>query len=175
MSWIFGYGSLIWNPGFEYLESRVCVLQGWRLRFWQASEDHRGTPAFPGRVATIVPDDEGQVWGRAYLLPGRRQEIMAYLDHREKGGYERKTFEVVAEDESILASICYVGGREGGSYVGPEAEDATASVIRRAVGPSGKNVDYLRNLHSSLSEMDRMEPHVDRLLRLVGRFPQSTK
>ena len=175
MSWIFGYGSLIWNPGFQYLESRNARLDDWQLRFWQASEDHRGTPEFPGRVATIVPKIGGQVWGRAYRLPGDREEILAYLDHREKGGYERLTFDVLSDQGSTLSTLCYVGLFEGGSFVGPEKELATATIIRRAVGPSGNNVDYLRKLHNCLSEMDRMEPHVDRLLRLVESFPQSTK
>jgi cation transport protein ChaC len=175
VSWLFGYGSLIWNPGFEYLESRVACLEDWQLRFWQASEDHRGTPGFPGRVATIIPQPGSQVWGRAYRLPGKRDEIMAYLDHREKGGYERFSFQVVTECASTLPSLSYVGLSEGASFIGPEEETTTASIIRQAIGPSGKNVDYLRKLHISLSQMNRMEPHVDRLLRLVDSFPQCTK
>jgi glutathione-specific gamma-glutamylcyclotransferase len=175
VSWIFGYGSLIWNPGFEYLESRIARLDDWQLRFWQASEDHRGTPEYPGRVATIVPKRGEQVWGRAYRLLGDRDQIMAYLDHREKGGYQRLALDVLADDDSTLSALCYVGLFEGGSFVGPEKEDTTAVIIKRAVGPSGENIDYLRKLHNSLSEMNRMEPHVDRLLRLVDPFPQSTR
>lgn len=145
----------------------VACLEDWQLRFWQASEDHRGTPEFPGRVATVVPRAGARVWGRAYLLPGQREDILAYLDHREKGGYERLPLRVIAESGEPLSVLSYVGSAVGGSYVGPEEEPKTASIIGRAVGPSGKNIDYLRNLHHSLSELNRMDPHVDRLLSLV--------
>jgi len=114
------------------------------------------------------------VWGKAYLLPGRRDDIMAYLDHREKNGYQRLPFEVTAHSGSLLQVLCYVGCSEGGSFVGPEEERDTASIIRTAVGPSGKNIDYLRKLHQSLRDMERMEPHVERLLRLVESYPQTT-
>lgn len=152
----------------------TACLEDWELRFWQSSTDHRGTPEFPGRVATVVPSPGARVWGRAYLLPGRREHIMEYLDHREKNGYRRLPFQVTAHSGSRLQVLCYVGCSEGGSFVGPEDEHDTAAIITKAVGPSGKNIDYLRNLHQSLHQMERMEPHVERLLRLVDSYPQST-
>ena len=100
---------------------------------------------------------------------------MDYLDHREKNGYRRLPFQVKAHSGSVLEVLCYVGSSEGGSFVGPEEEHETASIIKSAVGPSGKNIDYLRNLHRSLTDMKRMEPHVDRLLQLVDSYPQTTR
>ena len=52
--WIFGYGSLMWNPGFSYERKETCFIKGWERRFWQESSDHRGTVSMPGRVATII-------------------------------------------------------------------------------------------------------------------------
>ena len=142
-------------------------LRDWQLRFWQASEDHRGTPQFPGRVATVVPQAGAEVWGRAYRLAPETEAVLAYLDHREKGGYSRQFREVFTTCGQAIEALCYVGGSDGESFVGPEDEVTTASVIGQAVGPSGKNIDYLRNLHESLSRLGKMEPHVDRLLSLV--------
>lgn len=166
-TWVFGYGSLIWNPGFSYRRAVRASLKDWQLRFWQASTDHRGTPEFPGRVVTLVPQPGGRVWGRAYALEGDREEILAYLDHREKGGYQRVFFEVEAETGERLRALTYLGPQDNPSFVGPECETLTADVIRRAVGPSGANIDYLRLLDRSLSELDVVEPHVRNLLRLV--------
>lgn len=165
--WLFGYGSLIWNPGFVYAERRKGVLRGWSLRFWQGSEDHRGTPQSPGRVATLVPDPEGRVVGAVYRIDGELEAIFAYLDHREKGGYERLRLDVVT-DQGPLTVLAYVGTDHARHFVGPEDETLTASIIRTSVGPSGKNIDYLLNLHQALQEFGESDPHVSTLVSLIG-------
>lgn len=165
--WVFGYGSLIWNPGFSHQQVVKARLDGWLLRFWQASTDHRGTPEFPGRVATIIPSQSDFVWGHAYRLEGDRDAILTYLDHREKGGYQRHTFQVRTEHGEFLEVLSYVGSQDLPSYVGPEPEIDTARIISKAIGPSGKNPDYLKKLHKSLVDFPYLEPHVERLLHLV--------
>lgn len=165
--WVFGYGSLIWNPGFQHRRVVQARLDHWTLRFWQASTDHRGTPEFPGRVATIIPRPGSFVWGHAYQLEGERDEILAYLDHREKGGYQRHFLQVETSEGESLEVLSYVGCQKLASFIGPEDEDTTADIIARAVGPSGANPDYLIKLHSSLREFPYLEPHVERLLHLV--------
>lgn len=164
---MFGYGSLIWNPGFDYWESLAARLEGSSLRFWQASEDHRGTPEFPGRVATLVKNPEGEVWGRVFRVRGEREQVLAYLDDREKFGYERHFFTLRTVCGRSLTALSYVGSPSLTSFVGPECESETASVILKASGPSGANLEYLRRLHQSLTELGRVEPHVERLFRLV--------
>ena len=129
--------------------------------------DHRGTPDYPGRVATIVPDPKGVVWGVAYALKGDRKKILAYLDHREKGGYQRLEFMVERSCGNELPVLCYVGQSDLPTYIGPEAEELTAEVIGRAKGPSGVNREYLKKLQSSLAKLKISNPHVDRLVHLL--------
>ena len=129
--------------------------------------DHRGTPDYPGRVATIVPDPEDVVWGVAYALEGDRKKILAYLDHREKGGYERLELLVERNCGNSLPVLCYVGQSDLPTYIGPEVEEQTAEVISKAQGPSGVNREYLKMLQSSLAEFEISNSHVDRLVGLL--------
>ncbi|KAK8384389.1 hypothetical protein O3P69_009296 [Scylla paramamosain] len=85
--WVFGYGSLCWMPGFQFGGSAVGYIQDYVRRFWQGNTTHRGTPAQPGRVATLVEEKEGCTWGVAYELKG--EAALQYLEKREValGGY----------------------------------------------------------------------------------------
>lgn len=85
--WVFGYGSLCWFPGFEYQDSILGCVMGFKRRFWQGNATHRGTAVKPGRVATVVEEKEGVVWGRAFLVTG--DAALPYLNQREckLGGY----------------------------------------------------------------------------------------
>ena len=88
--WLFGYGSLIWNPDVPFDDRRPARLRGWARRFWQGSHDHRGTPEAPGRVVTLIEAGDAFVDGLAFRIPGgEAKEILARLDHREKNGYAR--------------------------------------------------------------------------------------
>lgn len=107
--------------------------------------------------------------GAAYRINGDPKEILAYLDHREKGGYDRMSLQVLT-DLGPLQVLVYVGTPACREYVGPEDESITASIIRSAIGPSGRNIDYLTSLKSALDELGERDPHVDALL---GHCPQS--
>jgi len=97
--WIFGYGSLIWKPPPHYDQRVPGFIEGYVRRFWQASEDHRGTPEAPGRVVTLIDkahwetltdthESTGRVWGAAYHIPASHvKEVREYLDIREINGY----------------------------------------------------------------------------------------
>ena len=66
--WIFGFGSLVHTPGFDYEERVTGFIRGWRRVWWQGSTDHRGTPENPGRTVTLTPDATAiTVRGRRFL------------------------------------------------------------------------------------------------------------
>jgi cation transport regulator ChaC len=118
----------------------------------------------------LVPDPGGRVIGAAYRIEGEVPSILAYLDHREKGGYERLEVGVTTE-QGPLSVLAYIGTRRCRHFVGPEEESLTASIIRVSVGPSGKNIDYLLNLQKALEELQARDAHVDALVSLAhSRF-----
>ena len=166
--WVFGYGSLIWKVGFEFEERREGFIEGWTRRFWQSSTDHRGVPDAPGRVATLVPDPDGQTWGAAYrIAAAHADEVLATLDHREKGGYDRHI--VCVRDRAGLVTeeaIIYIGRPGNPNWAGPLPVSEIAAIIAASNGPSGSNLDYLLELHASLERIGVRDDHVAELVTL---------
>ncbi|WP_136068161.1 gamma-glutamylcyclotransferase [Modicisalibacter radicis] len=155
--WLFGYGSLIWKAGFDYLERRPAHIVGWARRFWQASHDHRGTPEDPGRVATLVQAPGAACHGMAYRITPR---TLQPLDEREKNGYLRVVTELYFDDGGRHEGLVYIAREDNAAFAGPESEEALARRIATARGPSGANRDYLLNLAAALRELGHDDPHV---------------
>ena len=169
--WIFGYGSLIWRPAFPFVERVDGRVEGWARRFWQGSTDHRGVPGAPGRVVTLVADGREHVWGRVFRVdPAARDEVLAQLDHREKGGYERALVQVVTREGGVIREVLsYHAGPGNPEYLGDAPAEKIAAQILRSAGPSGPNTDYLLNLADALRGMNAPDPHVEELATLVRR------
>mmetsp|Transcript_283 Transcript_283/g.508 ORF Transcript_283/g.508 Transcript_283/m.508 type:complete len:221 (-) Transcript_283:553-1215(-) len=171
--WIFGYGSLIWKPDFEFVESIDGYLRGYVRRFYQGSNDHRGTSEYPGLVVTLVPGiDEGLreedafVWGRAFRIdPGHADGILQKLDIREQNGYEVIIRDVYDKSHQIVAHNCmvYVANKHNPSWRGGEKFELMAERILRAAGISGPNFEYVANLYRALEQMKVEDKHVEDL------------
>ena len=155
--WLFGYGSLIFKADFPYLERRPASITGWTRRFWQGSSDHRGTELAPGRVATIVAEQEAVCDGMAYLIT---PAVFAQLDHREKNGYLRLATSIAFDDGSSSEGLVYIATQDNAAFLGEASELDIARHIARSHGPSGPNRDYLNDLAAALRTLGKCDPHV---------------
>ena len=171
--WVFGYGSLIFRADFGYAERRVARLRGHARRFWQASPDHRGTPAAPGRVVTLIEDPSSSVIGAAYRIAAESAPgVLAALDHRERAGYERSEVELEFLDErgGTTRAVVYEARRENPGFSELSNREIVA-IVRDARGPSGDNASYVRRLAAALRELGENDAHVFEIERLLDEQP----
>lgn len=168
--WIFGYGSLVWRPAFDYADRRPAFIRGYRRRFWQASTDHRGTPEAPGRVVTLVQGPaEEECWGMGYRVTGDvLPTVLEELDYREKQGYERVMTQLSFRDHDPVEALVYIAAPSNVNFLGPATLETIAGVVRVASGPSGNNREYVVRLARALTDMSVVDPHVRDLAALVG-------
>ncbi|TPJ18809.1 gamma-glutamylcyclotransferase [Mesorhizobium sp. B2-7-3] len=142
--WVFGYGSLIWRPGFAHVETRRARLHGYRRSLCVYSFVHRGTRQRPGLVLGL--DHGGSCVGLAYRVPGElRDEVIAYLRERElvTSVYLERTLKVRLDAGGTVEAVAYVVDRKHEQYAGALDAAEAAAVVRGAVGRSGDNEDYV--------------------------------
>ena len=169
--WIFGYGSLMWRPGFSYHAVQTVRLHGWVRRFWQGSDDHRGTPEAPGRVVTLNAMSDGFCDGRVYAVrPSEQAAVLAMLDHREQGGYQRLAVQVCADELSVPA-LTYYAPPTNSNYLGPAPFEEMVAQIKERSGPSGTNRDYVLQLDERLRSLDIEDAHVHALAEAIRMNP----
>ena len=144
--WVFGYGSLIWRPGFAHVETRRATLRGYRRALCIYSFVHRGTPERPGLVLGL--DRGGSCVGIAFRVPGElRDEVLAYLRERElvTNVYLERSVSVGLDGGEKVSAVTYVADRSHGQYAGSLDEEQAAAVVRGAAGQSGVNEEYVFN------------------------------
>ncbi|KAI0854431.1 ChaC-domain-containing protein [Daldinia vernicosa] len=164
--WIFGYG-LIWKPPPHHDRRVPGWVTGYVRRFWQASQDHRGTPEAPGRVVTLIERSfweslvdshdsaPEKVWGTAYRIQADKvAEVKEHLDIREINGYTiHYTPFHPADGSPSIRTLVYIGTPDNDQFTGPLDPQALAEHIYVSEGPSGLNVDYLLSLEKALNEL----------------------
>lgn len=160
--WLFGYGSLIYKADFPYIERRPARIDGWVRRFWQGSHDHRGTPDAPGRVVTLIQQQDAVCEGMAYLIT---PEEFAHLDYREKNGYlrykVRMHFKTVEPGSAAsVDGLMYVADEDNSAFLGEASEEAIARQVAASQGPSGTNSEYVLSLAEALRALDEADTHV---------------
>lgn len=164
---VFGYGSLIWRPGFTVHSSQAAMLLGWQRVLWQGSIDHRGIPEAPGRVVTLVPEPQAQCHGVLYTVaPQDITRARAYLDHRERCGYTPRMLPVQTH-QGERSALVYVADPHNPHFLGPAPLPDLAAQVRQAHGPSGSNSDYVRQLNHALRQRNIHDPHIDAIASLL--------
>jgi cation transport protein ChaC len=153
--WVFGYGSLMWKPGFDFLESALADVQGYHRSLCIFSHVHRGTPERPGLVLGL--DHGGSCQGVAFRVAARkREETLAYLRERElvTSVYFEKTLNVRFAEGSSVPALAYVVDREHEQYAGRLPLDEVTRLVSGAKGAFGDNPAYVRNTYEHLLRLD---------------------
>ena len=152
--WIFGYGSLIWNPGFAFCEQAQARLAGYHRALCVHSFVHRGTAERPGLVFGL--DRGGSCVGMAFRVsPEDREDAIAYLRARElvTHVYREMVLPVRMLDGRSICAMTYVVDRGHPQYAGRIAIDEAARIIAGAHGRSGPNRDYVTNAMDEIQQM----------------------
>lgn len=162
--WVFGYGSLLWNPGFEVAQSALATLDGYARSFCMRSIHHRGTEADPGLVLALDEVAGAHCKGLALAVAaGREADTLDYLREREliSSAYLEKQLEVRLDSGATVTAVTYVIDPHHVQYCGQLDLEEQAQIIARAVGGRGPNADYLFNTTRHLTELGLPDPDLD--------------
>jgi cation transport protein ChaC len=177
--WVFGYGSLMWNPGFRPDQTKHAVLQGFHRSFCIRSTIYRGTPEQPGLVLGI--DIGGECNGMAFRVAAEhREEVLSYLFEREMRSYVyTPTWVSIAIDGRSTPALTFIVKREHRQFVCmPESE--MIAIIASSAGANGSNFEYLENTVRALHELGVPDPALDALhqrvrIHLDSKTPAAAK
>ena len=165
--WVFGYGSLMWNPGFKAPETQAARLQGWHRAFCIYSEHYRGTPAKPGLILGLLPG--GACRGLAHRLPaGDYEAARRYLWTREidnDGVYEEAIRPIHLADGRTVWSLVYLADRRHRQFAGKLPLGKSLRLVRQGRGATGSNIDYVKNTVAHLRELGLRDHAPEELAR----------
>jgi cation transport protein ChaC len=143
--WVFAYGSLMWNPGFDYIQSAPALLRGYHRAFCVHSVTYRGTPEQPGLVLGL--NRGGACRGIGFLIAEARvNEVLATLWTREMSRLVyRPRLLPIEIDARRVEALTFVADPTHESYAGRLELDRVAETIASCCGARGPNIEYLAN------------------------------
>lgn len=173
--WVFGYGSLLWDPGFEVARSAPARLDGYARSFCMRSIHHRGSESDPGLVLALDAVDGAHCRGVALAVAeGHEAATLDYLRDREliSSAYLEKQLPVTLEDGVEISAVTYVIDAHHRQYCGGLALEEQAQIIAQATGGRGPNSEYLFNTVDHLAAIGLADPDLDwlaaRVRTLIG-------
>jgi glutathione-specific gamma-glutamylcyclotransferase len=152
--WVFGYGSLMWRPGFSYAERRTATVRGYHRALCVYSHVHRGTPEKPGLVLGL--DRGGSCKGIAFRVPAAEAAAtIAYLRGREQVTlvYRELYLRARLDDERSVDALSYAVDRRHLQYAGRLDRCELERLVLQGQGVSGDNPNYVRSTHAHLTEL----------------------
>lgn len=168
--WVFGYGSLIWKPAFDYVEARRVVAHGWRRMYILDLDYWRATPDQPGLMLALEP--KGSCVGVAYRMPDDNIEARMIQFVRREAAYREdlasiRWITVRSATETFRALVSWAASRGDPSFIYlPLAEQAKR--LARAVGHLGSCAEYLRNTVMHLEELGIRDRYMWQMQHLVA-------
>jgi cation transport protein ChaC len=153
--WIFGYGSLMWRPGFDFVSQAHALIRGYHRSLCIYSLHHRGTEEKPGLVLGL--DRGGSCVGVAFQVePGKWNATVAYLREREQVSMvyveTTQTVELLGNGRKVEA-LAYVADREHEQYAGKLSHEKLLEHVMQGEGQMGHCRDYVLNTLAHLKEM----------------------
>ncbi len=167
--WVFGYGSLMWNPALNLSDMRPARIRGYHRAYCLQSAFGRGTPEKPGLMLALKPG--GSVYGMALRLHDETlDEELEIVWKREmsSGAYSARWFLTETEGGPVWA-ISFVINRDHPRYVCDMPDELMAEHIATAAGRNGTCREYLENTVRHLNLIGQKDGPMHRLLRLVER------
>lgn len=174
-NWVFGYGSLMWKPGFEHIEARPALLRGAHRQLCVYSYVHRGTPERPGLVLGL--DRGGACRGLAFKVADERwPDVVEYLRAREQVTMvyreTRTSIELTRPDKRKVPALVFMVDRSHEQYAGALSVAEQVKWVNGAVGRSGKNPEYVLNTVEHMRESGIHDPRLEELANLLAAEAQ---
>ncbi len=160
--WVFGYGSLMWRPGFDFVERQGALVHGWRRSLCVYSHVYRGTPERPGLVLGL--DRGGACRGVAFRVAAAlRTPTIEYLRAREQvtAVYLERTVLAHLPNGATVEALTYVADRDHAQYAGRLERERLLALVAHGVGVSGPNIDYVLNTEAHLRENGVTDPTLE--------------
>lgn len=162
--WVFGYGSLMWNPEFDYQERRRACVHGFTRGFSMASVHHRGTAEHPGLVLALDPKRGGSCEGLAFrVAPKDEVEVIQALREREliSSAYIEATLPAQFDGHRQERVLAFIMDQSHAQYRGHLTLEEQAQIIAQAVGGRGPNWEYLYNTAAHLRDLGVEDPDMN--------------
>lgn len=169
--WLFGYGSLIWNPLFECDAKEVATLHGWHRSFCLRMIAGRGCVKTPGRMLSLEPG--GCASGLALRLPKDKvdEELrIIWIREMVTGAYIPTWADVTLADGRQISALAFVADPSHPYYEANTDVSHIAPFIAAASGPMGTNADYVQRLQSALADCDVKDPYIENLAAELTRL-----
>jgi len=166
--WIFAYGSLMWDPGFAYLEAQPGVVHGYHRSLCVLSTVYRGTPQHPGLVLGMSRG--GSCSGVAFRVAAKCiEQTRVYLDRREQVTrvYCPKFLRTTLHDGRTVSTYTFIARREHSQFVGGLSLPEQARLVAQGVGQKGPAMDYLANTVQHMNALGITKTQLHQVLNLA--------